>query len=99
MNSNARILCFLVLTLTVLGSCSSEPAKESKKAGTALDRIQGKAQVLVEAGGATDAALNAGGSSVYLLEGARRYRLYLRTPVDSPREGIYSRGRRRAKGH
>jgi hypothetical protein len=83
MNSNTRILCFLVLTLAALGSCSGErPAKESQKAGTALDRIQGKAQVLVESGGATDAALNAGGSSVYLREGERRYRLFLRTPVE-----------------
>src|ERR1035438_1014204 len=83
MNRNARIFCFLVLTLAALGGCSSEPpAKESKKAGTAPDRIQGKAQVLVESSGATDAALNAGGPSVYLWEGAHRYRLFLRTAVE-----------------
>ena len=84
MNCNARIFCFLVLTLAALGGCSSKPpANESKKAGTALDKIQGKAQVLVESeGGASDAALNAGGPSVYLWEGAHRYRLFLRTAVE-----------------
>ena len=97
MNRNTRIFCFLVLTLAALGGCSSEPsAKESKKAVTAPDRIQGKAQVLVESGGATDAALNAGGPSVYLWEGARRYRLFLRTAVDITHgseyvaEGVYA---------
>jgi hypothetical protein len=83
MNRNARIFSFLVLTLAALGGCSSKPpAKESKKAGAALDRIQGKAQVLVESAGASDAALNADGPSVYLWEGAHRYRLFLRTPVE-----------------
>jgi hypothetical protein len=83
MNSNARIFCFLVLTLAALVSCSGErSANESKKAGVALDKIQGKAQVLVESGGASDAALNAGGSSVYLWEGERRYRLFLKTPAE-----------------
>jgi hypothetical protein len=83
MNRNARIFCFLVLTLAALVGCSSKPsAQESKKAETALDRIQGKAQVLVESAGASDAALNADGPSVYLWEGAHRYRLFLRTPVE-----------------
>jgi hypothetical protein len=83
MNRNARMICFLVLTLAALGGCSSEPpAKDSKKAGTALDKIQGKAQVLVESSGAADAALNADGPSVYLWEGTHRYRLFLRTAVE-----------------
>ena len=97
MNRNARIFSFLVLALAALGGCSSQPsAKESKKAGTAPDRIQGKAQVLVESSGATDAALNAGGPSVYLWEGAHRYRLFLRTAVDVVHgseyiaEGVYA---------
>ena len=97
MNRNARIFCFLVLTLAALGGCSSEPpAKESKKAGTTLDRIQGKAQVLVESAGASDAALNAGGPSVYLWEGATRYRLFLRTATEVVHgdqymaEGVYA---------
>jgi len=80
MNCNTRVSCFLVLTLGALGGCSSAPAtKESKKAAAALDRIQGKAQVQEEAGGAAEVALNAGGPSVYLLEGTHRYRLFLRT--------------------
>ena len=83
MNRNARIFCFLVLTLAALVGCSSQPsAQESKKAETALDRIQGKAQVLMESSGASDAALNAGGPSVYLWEGAHRYRLFLRTATE-----------------
>jgi hypothetical protein len=97
MNRNARIFCFLVLTLAALIGCSSQPsANESKKAAAALDKIQGKAQVLTESGGASDAALNAGGPSVYLWVGARRYRLFLRTPVEVVHgdqyiaEGVYA---------
>ena len=97
MNRNARIFCFLILTLAALIGCSSKPsAQDSKKAETALDKIQGKAQVLTESGGASDAALNAGGPSVYLWVGARRYRLFLRTPVEVVHgdqyvaEGIYA---------
>jgi hypothetical protein len=97
MNRNARIFCFLVLALAASGGCSSKPpAKESKKAGSALDRIQGKAQVLAESSGASNAALNAGGSSVYLWEGSRRYRLFLRTAAEVVHgseyiaEGVYA---------
>ena len=83
MNRNAPIFCFLILTLAALGGCSSEPpAKDSKKAGTALDKIQGKAQVGVEPGASGDAAINAGGPSVYIKEGDHRYRLFLRTAVE-----------------
>lgn len=82
MNRNAYFFCLLVLTLAGLGGCSSEPsAKESKKAGIALDKIQGKTQVLLAESTPTDAALNAGGPSVYLWEGVRRYRLFFKTPV------------------
>jgi len=97
MNRSARIFCFLVLTLALLGGCSSQPtAKESKKAETAPHRIQGKAQVLVESGGASEAALNAGGPSLYIWEGATRYRLFLRTAVELTHgdqyvaEGVYA---------
>ena len=97
MNHNARIFCFVVLTVAALGGCSSgPPANQAKKSGTAPDRIQGKAQVLVESGGTTDAALNAGGPSVYLLEGTHRYRLFLRTAVEIVHgseyvaEGVYA---------
>jgi hypothetical protein len=95
MNRNAGFLCVLVLALAASGGCSGEPpAKQSKKA--APDKIQGKAQVLTESGGATDAALNAGGPNVYLWEGLHRYRLFLRTPVEIVHgkeyiaEGVYA---------
>jgi len=81
MNRNARIFGFLVLALAFWTGCSSQPAADAKKA-VALDKIQGKAQVLIEQGGAMDAALNAGGSSVYIWEGTRRYRLFLKAPYE-----------------
>jgi len=97
MNRNARIFCFLALTVAALGGCSSAPpAKQANKAGTALDKIQGKAQVLEEGGGASDTALNAGGSSMYLWQGMHRYRLFLRTATDIVHgqeyvaEGVYA---------
>ena len=83
MNRNARMFCFLVFTLAVWSGCSSKPSDEAKKAAVALDRIQGKAQVLIEGGGAMDAALNAGStSSVYIWEGTRRYRLFFKRPYE-----------------
>jgi hypothetical protein len=97
MNRSTRIFCFLVLALAALGGCSSQPsATESKKTEAKLERIQGKAQVLVESNGASDAALNAGGPSVYLWEGATRYRLFLRTATEVVHgdqymaEGVYA---------
>lgn len=82
MNRNACICCFLVLTLAGLGGCSSGPAaKESTKTGTAPDRIQGTAQIDLQTT-ETDVALNAGGPSVYLWEGMRRYRLFFNTAVE-----------------
>ena len=72
MNRNAYIFSFLVLTFAGLVGCSSQPpAKESKKEANARDTIRGKAQVMKEAT-ANDAALNAGGPSVFLWEGVRR---------------------------
>ena len=97
MYRNAYVFCFLVLTLAGLGGCSSGPsAKESKKAGTVPDKIQGKAEQVPSESTATDAALNAGGPSVYLVDGLRRYRLFFRTalPVDPGKEyiaeGVYA---------
>ena len=82
MNRNTRIFCFLAVTLAALGGCSSKPStSESKKAGTALQTIQGKAQVLEESGGSGDSVLSLSGSSLYLWVGTHRYRLFLRTAV------------------
>jgi hypothetical protein len=81
MTSNARSFCILVLALGGLAGCSSKP--QPKVASKPLDRIQGKVQYIMESGGAADAALNAGGtSSIYLWEGERRYRLFLKKPVE-----------------
>jgi hypothetical protein len=84
MNRNAYIMGALVLALGALSGCSSSPtAGNAKKAEVVLDRIQGKAQTLIESGGATDYALNFGGAnSIYIREGARRYRLFLRAAAD-----------------
>jgi hypothetical protein len=97
MNRKTRIFCFLAFTLAALGGCSSGPAaKDNKKAASEPDRILGKAQVLIEQGGATDTAMNAGGPSVYIWIGERRYRLFLRTPVEVVHgsqyavEGVYA---------
>jgi hypothetical protein len=97
MYRNVYVFYFLLLTLAGLGGCSSGPsAKESKKAGTVLDKIQGKAEQVPAESTATDAALNAGGPSVYLSDGLRRYRLFFKTalPVEPGKEyiaeGIYA---------
>jgi len=97
MNRKWAISFSLVLTLAAFCGCSGKPsANEAKKAARPLDKILGKAQVLVESGGTMDSALNAGGSSVYLWEGMHRYRLFLRTPVDITHgsqyvaEGVYA---------
>ena len=97
MTRNTYVFCFLVLTLVGLGGCSSEPsAKGPGSAGTAPDKIQGKAQVMLAESTASDAALNAGGPSVYLLDGLRRYRLFFNKAfqVDPDKEyiaeGVYA---------
>lgn len=82
MNRNIFSVSFLVLTLVGLGGCSSKPpANESKKALSAPDKIQGKAQVMSEST-MTEAAMNAGGPTVYLVESMHRYRLFFNTPVE-----------------
>jgi hypothetical protein len=57
-----------------LAGCSSEPT--AKQAAAVPDKIQGKALVLLAESTALDAALNAGGPSVYLVDGLNRYRLF-----------------------
>ena len=74
MTRNTYVFCFLVLALAGLAGCSSEPA--AKQAAAAPDKIQGKAQVVLTESTASDAALNAGGPSVYLVDGLNRYRLF-----------------------
>lgn len=82
MYRNACAVGFLVVALAGLGGCSGEPAKDTKKASAVKDRIQGKAQVVLAESSPADAALSAGGDSVYIWEGLRRYRLFLRNPAE-----------------
>ena len=95
MYRNVYVFYFLLLTLAGLGGCSSGPsANESKKAATPLDKIQGKAEQVPSESTATDAALNAGGPSVYLVDGLRRYRLFFKTalPVEAGKEYVAEGG-------
>src|SRR5215471_4472115 len=71
---------FLVVTLVGLAGCSSEPNTKASKQTAPPDKIQGKAQILLEETTASDAALNAGGQSVYLVDGLNRYRLFFNKP-------------------
>jgi hypothetical protein len=89
------VFCCLVIALVGLAGCSSKPPAKQESAAPP-DKIQGKAQVMLDETGATDTALNAGGPSVYLLDGLSRYRLYFNTPfqVDAGQEyvaeGVYA---------
>ena len=76
MTRNTYVLSFLALTLAGLAGCSSERNTKASKPATAPDKIQGKAQILLDETTASDAAMNAGGPSVYLVDGLNRYRLF-----------------------
>ena len=96
MSRNTHSFGFLVLILTGLAGCSSEPSSKASKP-TPLDKIQGKAQINVGETGASDTALNAGGPSVYLVDGLKRYRLFFNKtslPIEAGKEyvaeGIYA---------
>ena len=84
MNRNVAVLFLLLFGFAAGIGCSSKPSSNAgKSAAAAPDKVQGKAQVLIESGGAMDAVLNAGSaSSVYIWEGVRRYRLFFKTPVE-----------------
>lgn len=82
MSSNLYRFCFLATMLAALTGCSSKPtAKASRETAKARDKIQGKVQVGV-ATNAADAALSAGGPTVYLWEGVRRYTLFFNKPMN-----------------
>ena len=83
MNRNAYVFSCIVLSVAILGGCAGErSANETKKAAPVRDKIQGKAQVNLTETNQTDVALSAGGPAVYLWEGIRRYRLFLRKPAE-----------------
>jgi hypothetical protein len=90
---NTSAFCFLLLALAGLAGCSSEPP--AKQVTTTPDKIQGKALVFTEPS-ALDAALNAGGQSVYLIDGLNRYRLFFNSTTqvtagqEYTAEGVYA---------
>ena len=90
---NSYFLCFLVLALAGLAGCSSAPPKQ---AAAPPDKIQGKAQVLLNETTQLDASMNGGGPSVYLVDGLNRYRLFFNKAVqvdpgkEYVAEGVYA---------
>ncbi len=88
MTRTPYVLCIPILALACLAGCSSEPAP--KQAVAAPDKIQGQSQILFTETTALDAALNAGGPSVYLVDGLNRYRLFFNKPfqVDPGKEYV-----------
>src|SRR5271163_2121514 len=94
MTRNTYLFCFPVLTLAGLTGCSTEPS--AKPAAPPPDKIQGKALVISTESTALDAALNAGGPSVYLVDGLNRYRLFFNKAVqvepgqEYTAEGVYA---------
>jgi hypothetical protein len=87
MTHRTHVFSFLVLTLAGLAACSNAP-KVSKQT-TAPDKIQGKAQILLSETTSLDAAMNAGGPSVYLIDGLNRYRLFFNKPFQVEPEKEY----------
>jgi hypothetical protein len=75
--------CCLVFAL--LAGCSSAPPKPAAKPP---DKIQGNAQVALNETTQLDASMNAGGPTVYLIDGLNRYRLFFNKafPVDAGKE-------------
>jgi hypothetical protein len=96
MNRIAFVSCGLILTLAGIGGCSSGSSEKDAKPARALDRIQGKAQVIEDATAAIDGAFAAGGSAMFIWEGTRRYRLFLHAPMELEHgaqyvaEGVYA---------
>jgi hypothetical protein len=82
MKRYVTVASLMILALAVLVGCSSKPAGDAaKKVSIPLQTIQGKIQVLEDQGGSTDSAMNLGGPSLLLWQGARRYRLFVREAV------------------
>jgi hypothetical protein len=75
MTRDTYVFCFLALAIAGLAGCSSKPPIK-QAAAPAPDKIQGKAQVVQDETTELDASMNAGGPSVYLVDGLNRYRLF-----------------------
>jgi hypothetical protein len=88
----APVCVFIVAGLT---GCSSAPPP-AKQAVAAPDKIKGKALIVLAEATPTDAALNAGGPTVYLQDGLTRYRLFFNQPFEVKpdqeyvAEGVYA---------
>src|SRR5579872_4536454 len=75
--------CCVVLALAGLAGCSSKPSSRTSIPKPPPDKIQGKAQILLDESSSSDTALNAGGPSVYLLvDELHRYRLFFHKPFE-----------------
>jgi len=89
MTHNMYVFCFLVPALAGMAGCSSEQNTKASKPAAAPDKIQGKAQLLLDETTASDAAMNAGGPSVYLVDGLNRYRLFFNKPFQVEAGKVY----------
>ncbi len=79
---NRKALFAGMVVLGLLAGCSGDKAAgDAKKAAVVVDRLKGEL-VAVPGSTGTDAALNAGGDSLYIRNGVKRYRLFLKAPVD-----------------
>jgi hypothetical protein len=76
MNRATYVFCCLVVALAGLAGCSSKPSDKAPTQAATPDKVQGKAQILLDETSPSDTALNAGGPSVYLVDGMHRYRLF-----------------------
>lgn len=75
--------CCLVFALAGLAGCSSKQSAKTSIQKPPPDKIQGKAQILLDESSSSDTALNAGGPSVYLLvDDLHRYRLFFNKPFE-----------------
>lgn len=82
MRLTAMLAVVVVLVAAGLSGCSSDKdSKDAKKPAITLHRLKGTLLAVPAATG-TDAALNAGGESLYIRNGVRRYRLFLKAPVE-----------------
>lgn len=94
MTRNTYVFSFLILAVAGLAGCSSEPV--AKQAAVPLDKIHGTSLIALNESTALDAALNAGGQSVYLVDGLNRYRLFFNNAFEVQpgkeytAEGIYA---------
>jgi len=91
---NTYAFCFTALALAALAGCSSAPPP--KQAAAPPDKIQGKAQIASNETSEAEASMNAGGPSVYLVDGLNRYRLFFNKPFpieaghEYIAEGVYA---------